>query len=395
MLLDVKLIAGTGLAAALCCTAVSAQTIPKTVSQPYLVVELDQDAFHAGGNFEKFRPASSFKKTRLDYSLWDEALNNVVLDFGPSERKRAQKPRASVGSRFVKGHTSPYRLEGSRVTFSYIDDVYREGLTAYRKDLESIAERVNLPTLSRNEQLAYWFNLHNAALIEQIALAYPIDRPSNIKVKIDGKKALLDDAKFLTVMGENISLSDIRNEIVYKYWDDPRVIYGFFRGNIGSPRLPRAAYSSSNLDYYLDNNAEEFVNSLRGFHESYDKRNISSIYEEARSIFFPNFDRDLTAHLLKYAERDTVAEVKSGKPFKVDSYEDVIADLSAGRRLDSSGTPIAGGRMMSVETRRMLAEVEEKYRRLRADGVLQQNRGYVIIEDLLPENTDSSSQETE
>ena len=360
------------------------KAVPATVykTAQFMPDKLNEGPEISGSRFAKFIPQATAKKTRLDYQIWDEALRNVVLDLGPSLRKRARRPDPTVGSKFVHGHKSAYRLEGSRVTFSYVNDLYVEGLTAYRKDLEDIGTRLDITTFSRNEQLAYWFNLHNVAVIEQIALNYPIDRPANIKLSVSGSKASMDEARFITVKGEALSLKDIREKIVYANWTNPDVIYGFFRGNIGSPKLPRVAYTGSSIDYLLKENAVEFVNALRGFHEAWSNRNVSVVYEEAASIYFKNWEEDLTAHLLKHAERETVAEVNSGKPFKVDTYDKMIADLSGGRRLGSSGTPIRGRGNMSVETARLLSEVREKQRTLKAKGIIGNQNGYVIIEDI-------------
>jgi len=341
------------------------------------------------GQFDRLAPRTAVKRAKLDYSIWDDALENVVLDFGPSTRRRARRPDASVGTRFVRGHKSAYRLEGSRVTFSYLNDAYRQALSEYRKDLQAIATQVDITKFSRDEQLAFWFNLHNVALIEQIAKAYPIDRPANIKIRVNGERTPLDEAKFISVKGVNLSLRDIREKVVYANWSDSNVIYGFFRGNIGSPKLPRIAYTSDEVQDMLKANATEFVNSLRGFHEASQTRNVSVVYEEAKPFYFRNWDADLTAHLLTHAERETVAEVQSGKRFKTDKYDSIIADLSAGNRLASSGNQIKGAGTMSFDTMRLLSEVEEKQRVLRRKGIENPNqrRGFVIIEDMAADET--------
>ena len=376
-----QFLTSTTLLAAFAVTPASAQVKAQTIAQPLKVVELNS-AQHGEPNFAKFRPAVATKRTRIDYSVWNEALANVVLDFGPSTRRRSSRPDSSVGTRFTKGHTSPYRLEGSRVTFAYFNDDYRDGLTEYRKDLQSLPSRLDITKLNKDEQLAYWLNLHNVAMIEQIALHYPVDGPSRIKLRINGEKVLLDEARFIEVDGEMISLRDIRQNIVYPNWNKSEVIYGFFRGNVGSPKMPRYAFERDNVHGLLDDNANEFVNSLRGFHESYDKRKVSEIYEEARPFYFANWTPDLTAHLLNHAERETVAEVNSGKPFKVDRYEEDVADLTAGNGLGTSGLAVAGQGLMSAETARLLAEVGEKQQELRRMGILKPRGGYVIIEDL-------------
>ena len=198
------------------------------VLQPSLQTDgLFVSAAHAQSstaNFDVFKPRPS-NKSRFDYSIWNDALEQVVLDFGPSTRLRARRVKAGIGSRFVKGHKSAYRLEGSRFTFEFITDDYRQSLADYRLDLQDLANDHDITKFSKDEQLAYWINLHNVAVLEKIAENYPVQRPEKIKLKVNGKKYRLDVAPFLQVMGQDISLSDIRKNIVYKNWSDP-CLYG-------------------------------------------------------------------------------------------------------------------------------------------------------------------------
>lgn len=359
-----------------------AQTKASIINQPGPINTNGFEPKSAG--FEIFKPRPQTRKTTLDYSIWDEALEKVVLDFGPSTRRRALKPKASVGSRFVKGHKSPYRLEGTRFTFEFISDDYQVGLTEYRKDLEDIATRYDITTFSKNEQLAFWINLHNVAVIEKIAQNYPTQRPDYIKIKIGEEKYELDKAPFINIKGKAISLSDIRNHIVYPNWNDPNVIYGFSRGEIGGPSLQKYAYTGESVGYMLTENADDFVNSLRGFNLGSKTKNVSEIYQEAAPFYFRNWEQDLQNHLLLHANDKVKAELQSRNPFKLDKYDNMVADLSGGRRLGSSGSPSEDG--FAPEISRVLREVNEKKRILRRQGILGNPSGYVIIEDLIPED---------
>lgn len=332
--------------------------------------------------FDVFKPKARTDKRRLDYQVWDEILQKIVVDFGPSSRIRATRPQQSTGTRVVSGHTSPYRLEGSRVAFGFLNDNYRGALTEYRQDLVSIANQIDITRFSRDEQLSFWLNLHNVALVEQIALHYPEDVPSTLQIGTDASGALLDDAKFINIRGQLLSLRNIREDIVFSNWSDPIVIYGFFRGDIGSPRMPRVAYTANNLEYRLNANANEFVNSLRGFHESRKARKISAIYDEAKRFYFQNWPADIAAHIKKYAEGKALEDFNSEKPFELDRYETKIADLSGGQSR-GSGLFIEGSGDLPPAIARLLSEVGEKEELLRARGVFTGgNRGYVIIEDI-------------
>ena len=344
-----------------------------------------QSAIGLTSRFNVFSPKRQTASSVIDYQIWDEALKNIVLRLGQSTRIRASRPNPIVGTRRVQGHKSAYRLEGSRVTFSYLNDEYREGLTAYKKDLERIANEVNITHLSKKEQLVFWFNLHNVALIEQIALNYPVRRPSDLK--IGAGKQPLHEAKLLNIRGVALSLRDIRENIVYANWNNPDVMYGFFHGNIGGPALQNYAITSNNVDYILELQADEFVNSLRGFHESRKVLKISTLYEEARAYYFPNWDQDLKTHLRKHASPKVLKELESNKPFKFDRYDPIVADLLAGDRPSTSKLNVTiNGRSqsarMSPEIARLFRELEQKTRIMKKRGMIRKGTGTVTIEDI-------------
>jgi hypothetical protein len=394
----IRLLAGAALSCAILTAASSAfaadtgDNAPILMAQNTLQVSAQPIRSSTKAGFSQFAPKSQTKRTTINYDMWDAALANVVLDLGPSARRRAGRPQAQTGTRRVTGHKSAYRLEGSRVTFAYMNDEYRESLKAYRLDLEDIANRIDISRLSRDEQLAFWLNFHNAAMIEMIASEYPAKRPQDITVKLNGQKYPLHDAPFITIRGQAMSLRDIREQIVYPNWSDPNVIYGFYLGDIGSPKMANYAYKAGNLDYVLNRNAEEFINSLRGFNMTLNNRNVSEIYEDVRRFYFTNWDTDLQAHLLKYAKEEVEAEILSGKPFRIDQYDDMISDLSGGQRLASSGRATSGQLNMSYETARLLGEVQDKQEYLRRNNVTKKGIGYVIIEDLVPEDQKTTEQ---
>ena len=163
------------------------------------------------------------------------------------------------------------------VAFSYLTPEIRAALTEYRQDLERIGTERDITSLPRNEQLAFWLNLHNVAVIEAIAGQYPI---TEVVDETD-----IHDRKLVTIDGVALSPRDIREGIVYPNWRDPKVIYGFWHGTIGGPSIQRIAYTGGNVDALLSLSAEEFVNSLRGVEKAFGTMRVSPLYREA-SIYF-------------------------------------------------------------------------------------------------------------
>jgi hypothetical protein len=276
----------------------------------------------------RFAPSLTPNNDKIDYSIWDEAMKAIVVSMGPSLREGAPRPEPSFGTRRQYGHVSRYRLEGTRVTFSFLDSKVIASFTEYREDLENTASVVDIQALSRNEQLAFWINLHNVAMVEQIAKAWPLRQPRELKVG----GVPLDEARFITIEGVKLSPRDIREQIVYRYWKDPVVIYGFWRGEIGGPALQPAAFTGQNVGSLLDLSANEFVNALRGTEKRGKTLHVSRLYAEVAPFYFPDFTSDLRAHLESYAEDEVSAILAETTGAEASISEPVIADLAGGSR---------------------------------------------------------------
>lgn len=341
-------------------------------------VSADTNAAATSAQFARFTPSQSPRAHRIDYSIWDDALANLVISMGPSLRKTAALRQPSLGTRRIAGHQSRYRLEGSRVMFSFLEPDVKATFTEYRLDLERTADTLDIQNLPRNEQLAFWMNLHNVAMIEQIALAWPVRQPRQITIG----DVTLDEAKFITVQGVAMSPKDIRTQIVYPNWKDPRVIYGFWRGDIGGPAIQRKAFNGENLAELLDKAATELVNSLRGTQKRGDALLVSSIFEEAAPFYFKDFSPAIRAHITKFAEPELLEIMAKTSTARASITEYDIADLAGGAReinlaqVESNGR--ANGFRIPPSMARLLAERERKYDLLIRRG----RRGTVTFSDI-------------
>lgn len=315
-----------------------------------------------------FAPSGTPNNDGIDYSIWDEAMKNIVISMGPSLRESAPRPDPSFGTRRQYGHVSRYRLEGTRVMFSFLDADVIASFTEYRKDLENTANVVDIQSLSRNEQLAFWINLHNVAMVEQISNAWPIRQPRELMVG----GVPLDDARFITVEGIKLSPRDIREKIVYRHWKDPMVIYGFWRGEIGGPSLQKEAFNADNVGRLLQRGAVDFVNSLRGTQELGDRLQVSELYKEAAPFFFPDFEKDLRSHITRYANEPTAALLAKTSGVDPVIAEHDIADLEGGVREPTYQNITSNGQAVSFRIpqsmAKLLAERETKFQEIIRQG---------------------------
>lgn len=330
--------------------------------------------------FAQFAPQSAnVLPSKLDFTIWDTALHWFVLSMGRSLREFSSQPTAQSGSRLIHGHDSPYRLEGNRIAFDMMPDEVKQSLTDYRRDLEQLPDSVPLTRLGRNEQLAYWINLHNVAMIEQLALTYPVQSPNQVKIA----GVPLDEAPIVTVAGVRLSLKDIRTRIVYPHWRDPKVMYGFWRGDIGGPSISRDAFTGDNLGEVLEQSAREFVNSLRGAERRGDTMHVSRYYLEAQPFYFANWNTDLRAHLREFSKPEVAAALDQTTDIKASLAEVDIADLSKGERDPNLSPLLVDGEMPGFRVNgavaRLMTERQQKLEKIWKENGRQ---GRVIFQDV-------------
>jgi len=311
---------------------------------------------------EPFQSSDENSKYTINYDDLTSLLRTVVVDVGRSRREIAAPTHAKTGTRMKTSVKRSTQNEGNRFyyeTFSKNNEA-RQVLAAIQKSLEQVPSDVSLEYFSRKEQLAYWLNLYNVTILNEIIKIYP---KRNLKKLLLGKKSILSK-KLLNVAAVPLSLDDIQFTILrHNYANDPLVIYGLYQGVIGGPNIRKRAYTGRDVYRALTNNAIEFTNSNRGTFAKDEKTfRVSNLYQRNKA-FFPDFDADLSRHLLKYLEGDELDDLRTASKIKPDITDWTVTDLGGTYRnpgaafadnnaalLDSikSTTPADGGGVMGA-----------------------------------------------
>jgi len=288
--------------------------------------------------FWDFDPDSNFT---INYADVDAILGAMVVDTGRSTREKLPPQRASTGTRLQTKVKRTTANEANRFYFEEFseNEEYTEMLEELLASLESIPDEIPLDQFNRDEQLAYWLNLYNIAILTKLVDIYP---ERNLKQELLGNRSILEE-KFINVSGVPLSLHDIQNTILrWNYDDNPLVIYGLYQGNIGGPNIRRWAYTGESVQKDLVANAKEFVNSNRGtyYSGSGDEFHVSSFY--ARNLgYFDNRASTLRAHILRYLEGPQVAQLENAGRIVADIDDWTITDVYG-----SSQTQRVGGSLV-------------------------------------------------
>jgi hypothetical protein len=164
---------------------------------------------------------------------------------------------------------------------------------------------VEVTDLSRDEQLAYWLNLYNAATVDLILDNYPVESIRDIGSGLLSRGPF--DEKILRVEGEDISLNDIEHRIMRPIWQDPRIHYAVNCASIGCPDLHEEPFTASNWNRVFDAAAAEYINHPRGLRFEGNTLVLSSIYD----WFVEDFGGNLAGvidHVLPYLEDEQTAD---------------------------------------------------------------------------------------
>ncbi len=272
--------------------------------------------------FQRFDDTSNFI---IKYTDVDVVLGTMVVDVGRSTREKAQEQRAQTGTRMKTKVKVDTASEGNRFYFEEFEDNerYQELLSGVRESLEAAPGQVPLGAFNRNEQLAYWLNLYNITMLDELVKMYP---ERNLKKELTGRKSFLDD-KILNVAGHELSLNDIQYGVLAtNYPDDPLVMYGLYQGIIGGPNIRKSAYTGAAVRRQLADNAEEFVNSNRGTQAQDGDFEVSSFYDRNRQ-YFPDFDADLKHHLMAFIEGEERIALQATTRLDPDIDDWTITDL--------------------------------------------------------------------
>lgn len=275
---------------------------------------------------EPFRGFNNESQQSIAFDDLNALLNKLVIEVGPSSRVIHDEARDITGTR-LKPKVNRYTMwEGNRFHYQTFkdNDPGQQYLQNIQKSLEQLPSDAPLENFSRDEQLAYWLNLYNITVLNEVIAAYP---KRNLKKLIKGSQSILDE-KLLTVAGIPLSLNDIQFTILQQNYDgDPLILYGLYQGIVGGPDIRRTAYNGGSVYHTLEENAFAFINSNRGtFAREDEDFRVSAFYDRNRA-FFPDFEPDLTRHLLTFiegTERDRLLAT-SGIKANIDDF--TITDI--------------------------------------------------------------------
>ncbi|MGH6814419.1 MAG: DUF547 domain-containing protein [Hyphomicrobiaceae bacterium] len=218
--------------------------------------------------------------------------------------------RHTVGSAKTVDHSAWDKLLKTYVVPS-ADGINRVDYAKFKQEAHAevkkyvaALEAVDVATLDKPEQFAFWANLYNAKTIDVVLDKFPVKSIKDISLG-GGLLTIVTGgpwkAKIMKVAGHELSLDDVEHAILRPIFKDPRAHYAVNCASIGCPNLPTEAFVGAKLEAQLDAGAKAYVNHPRGCAVTGGKVKASSIYNWFQ-VDFGGTDKGVLEHLRKYAE---------------------------------------------------------------------------------------------
>lgn len=164
----------------------------------------------------------------------------------------------------------------------------QESAAALDEWLASV-QSVDLEKLDREGAIAFFLNLYNALVIQQILQKYPIDsiRPQVLGIPNWISFLLFFKKRRYTLNGDALSLDGIEKGILRSRYSEPRIHFALVCASQGCPLLRSEAYWPDRLSAQLEEDATRFINNPDKVHYDATERTLypSKIFKWYRDDF--------------------------------------------------------------------------------------------------------------
>lgn len=216
-----------------------------------------------------------------------------------SEEESQLTPDHSFLQAFLDKYVQAEHPSGvTRFDYTKVSIEDRDGLKQYLDTLQLYDPR----QFSMLVQKAYWLNLYNAGLIDQIIDSEPEESIKDISGRVLWRK------KRFYISMQKVSLDNIQHGILRPIFADPRVHFCLFGGTIGSANIMPKAFTANNIEAMLDRGVRDYLNHSRGVSFDDNRLVLSRIFDWYQEDFGGNLG-GVKAFVSTYLPEDTVFRV--------------------------------------------------------------------------------------
>lgn len=200
---------------------------------------------------------------------------------------------------YAQTSTSQFFNKADRFFKTYVKDgkVAYEQLANNTSDLKSIiklSHEISVDKSNENTYKAFWINVYNLGVVEQIVDGYPVNSPMKIAGFFDGNKRMLG--------GKKITLNDIENKLLRGNFKEPRFHFVLVCGAISCPPIVNYAYRPQKLEAQLEKQTKLAMNNADFIKINGSKTEISEIFSWYKQDFGSS-KTNVAAFINKYRDQ--------------------------------------------------------------------------------------------
>ncbi len=181
----------------------------------------------------------------------------------------------------------------------------------YLNDYKGYLERIPVSQLNKNEQLAYWLNLHNLLVIEKFANNLKKAKRINKKRGTPQKAGKWWHEKVTNVEGAALSINDIEQNVLVRHWDNPLFLYGLFYGVKGHGFSGTQGFTGASVMSHLEGLAKKFIENDSNIEIDGNEVAISSLLGWNKESVFNDDEQKLLGHIQAYATGNKALQLAS------------------------------------------------------------------------------------
>ncbi|MBT8323548.1 MAG: DUF547 domain-containing protein [Eudoraea sp.] len=206
----------------------------------------------------------------------------------------------------IDGQTELNHKRWALMLQQYVDESGKVNYTGFKQDESALADYLNylgkhqpLGDATKEELLAYYINLYNAATIKLILEHYPVSSIRDIKQPWG--------RKWIAVGDQQYSLNQIEHRILRKL-EEPRIHFAINCASISCPKLLKVPFEAKRLEQQLEEVTRGFINDSLNNKITPDKISLSALFKWYRNDFTSS--GSLQEYIRRYSKKPFAAKAK-------------------------------------------------------------------------------------
>ena len=174
---------------------------------------------------------------------------------------------------------------------------------------------VDVASLSKPEQLAYWINLYNISTVNVVAENYPVDSIRDISTDPIIRLNVFKKPNVL-VKGGTTSLDEVENQKIREGFKDPRIHFAINCAAESCPPIRPEPFTGARIGQQLDDQARKFLNGPHGVRLEEDDGELTLHATKILDWFkddFATWGGGTIPFLTKYLSPDKVKRIDAAK----------------------------------------------------------------------------------